>query len=298
VAAFALAAVALAAAPEPAGPHAANDLYQELQGEGVTLAGKRIMFPAPMLRDDLTAAEERAALRRLAGSEGGVDELLRNSVTAPVVVRLRDEKAADGTLIRIADVGFAVHATLDEIDPARLTGRGDDSKPVEAGNMRFTNRFLGDDELARCGIRKADPKLEWYSHSKADLLDRIRVETTSRGRGTRSEGSWIIASRTDPRFDRDADAPNRWVALDRGGKGQPLGEPRLYAGGASTTRISRLASLLGALWVEGHVAFAEPHAWFEGAPILRSKITLVAQDQVRRLRRELATRRSGRPSDR
>ena len=44
--------------------------------------------------------------------------------------------------------------------------------------------------------------------------------------------------------------------------------------------------------VEVHFAFAEPRAWFGGAPILRSKIALVAQDQIRRLRRELAERRS------
>ena len=51
--------------------------------------------------------------------------------------------------------------------------------------------------------------------------------------------------------------------------------------------MTRLAGLATAVVVEVHFAFAEPLAWFEGDPILRSKFGLIAQDQVRRLRREL-----------
>ena len=36
-----------------------------------------------------------------------------------------------------------------------------------------------------------------------------------------------------------------------------------------------------------HVAFVEPDGWFQGAPILRSKFSVAAQDQIRTLRREL-----------
>ena len=56
-------------------------------------------------------------------------------------------------------------------------------------------------------------------------------------------------------------------------------------------KVSRLATVPGALLVEAHFAFSEPQAWFDGAPILRSKIGVVAQDQIRGLRRELAKSR-------
>ena len=158
--------------------------------------------------------------------------------------------------------------------------------------MRFSGRRLSDDELKQRGITREDPKLEWYSHATGDLLDRIHVESTDHVRGTKSAGSWVFASRTDPRFDEDKQYPNQWMALRPGGQAKEKAEPRRFAGGASTTRISSLVSKPGVLLVEGHFAFAEPHAWFDGAPILRSKISLVAQDQIRRLRRELAERRS------
>jgi hypothetical protein len=40
--------------------------------------------------------------------------------------------------------------------------------------------------------------------------------------------------------------------------------------------------------IEAHAAFFEPTAWFNGAPILRSKFAVVAQERVRALRREFA----------
>ena len=41
-----------------------------------------------------------------------------------------------------------------------------------------------------------------------------------------------------------------------------------------------------------HMAFVEPDGWFQGAPILRSKFSVIAQDQIRSLRRELAKKRA------
>jgi hypothetical protein len=286
-----LVAVSVAAAPDIEAPHARNDVYVSLLREGVTLAGKTITFPMPLLHDGDSPDVERAALRKLAGSDEGVKELLRDSVTAPQILRIHDEKGTDGTIIRVADLWFAVHASLEEIDPGQLGGAREDAKPFEAGNMRFTNHVLTDDELKTRGIVRADPKLEWYTHLAADLLDRIRVEATSRARGSQSKESWVFASRTDHRLDEDAQYPNHWMPVDRQGKAKADAGPKPYPGGASTTKISRLATAPGALLVEGHFAFAEPHAWFDGAPILRSKIALVAQDQIRRLRRELAERR-------
>jgi hypothetical protein len=286
-----LAVLCLAPAPAGDAPHAANDVYQGLLRDGITLAGTRVALPAPLLHDGDTPDAERAALRKLAGSDSAVQELLRNSVTAPQILRVHDEKGADGTSIRIADLWFAVHARLEEIDPAQLGGRGDDGKPVEAANMRFSGRRLSDDDLKQRGIMREDPQLEWYTHSTGDLLDRIHVEATDHVRGTKSAASWVFASRTDPRFDDDQQYSNRWTALRTAGQAKQNAQPMRFPGGASTTRISALVSAPGVLLVEGHFVFAEPYAWFDGAPFLRSKISLVAQDQIRRHRRELAERR-------
>ena len=67
---------------------------------------------------------------------------------------------------------------------------------------------------------------------------------------------------------------------------------RPYEGGMSYAKISRTELKPRAILVEMHMAFVEPDGWFQGAPILRSKFSVVAQDQVRSLRRELAKKKS------
>ncbi len=108
---------------------------------------------------------------------------------------------------------------------------------------------------------------------------------------TRTKESLVVASRTAPAFDKAGPDANGWRPVGSG-QGTAGGAPRPYAGGISYTKISRLAFQPGALLVEMHGAFVEPREWFQGAPILRSKFSVIAQDQIRRLRRELERRSS------
>jgi hypothetical protein len=119
------------------------------------------------------------------------------------------------------------------------------------------------------------------------LLDRIAVEATDRVFATRTADSLLIAARTDSTFDPDGPLSNRWWTLTRKGTEEVKGPLQHYAGGASYVKITRLAAEPGALFVEAHFVYVEPLDWFQGNPILRSKVSLIAQDQIRRLRREL-----------
>ena len=94
----------------------------------------------------------------------------------------------------------------------------------------------------------------------------------------------VIAGRTDPVFDSDPTLANRWRTIGQDGQ---AGSGHPFRGGLSYAKISRLKQPPGSLLVEFHGAFSEPEAWFQGAPILRSKFAPIAQDQIRRLRREL-----------
>ena len=110
------------------------------------------------------------------------------------------------------------------------------------------------------------------------------MEATDETVATRTEESMVIAGRTDPAFDSDTTLANRWRTLEQNGQAGPT-QP--FRGGLSYAKISRLKQPPGALLVEFHGAFSEPEAWFQGHPILRSKFAPIAQDQIRRLRREL-----------
>src|SRR5262249_17145196 len=103
-----------------------------------------------------------------------------------------------------------------------------------------------------------------------------------------SPESIVVAARSDQAFAKAGSNHSGWKPLPAPGSSQAEGSVQPYAGGVSYAKVSRLALKPGALFVEMHAAFVEPNGWFQGAPILRSKFSVVAQDQIRRLRRELA----------
>jgi hypothetical protein len=274
--------------------HAKNSVYLDLlsQGFGFPGGGQAVRLPEPRLRDGQDADTQRAALREVAGSDQALGELVRNSVTAPYIIKVRDVQATDGT-IRVADLWFVVYADLAQLDPAREAARSD-GKEAAAGNMKFQTRLLKAGDLRAAGI---SPPAEtpgrniWYAHIHGRLLDRIEFDVTNQVVGSQSSESIVIAARTDPAFDKAGPNGNGWRPIGTSAGGQTVGALKPYAGGISSTKISRLVFQPGALLVEMHGAFVEPQEWFQGAPILRSKFSVIAQDQIRTLRRELARRR-------
>lgn len=291
--------VALMGFGDEAGPieleHARNPVYAAILREGLKANGATVRLPAPRFRDGQAAEAQLAALRELAGSDQRLEELVRKSVTAPYIIKVHDVAAGDDT-IRVVDLWFVVYGDIDEVDPGKEAAKTDE-KEVEAGNMALRTRLLKPEDLRAAGItppsKSAGPVPEtWYTHIQGRLLDRIAFESTNQVVASRTEGSIVVASRTDPRFDGPGPFSNGWRPVEGGqGKGVDGGPLKPYRGGISYAKISRLTFRPGALLVEMHGAFVEPRLWFQGAPILRSKFSVVAQDQIRRLRRELERRR-------
>jgi hypothetical protein len=276
---------------EPA--HGQNPVFIHVLEQGLEVGGQTIKLPPPRLVDGAGADAERAALTELAGSDRAFEDLFRDSVTAPFIIKVHDVKAS-GATVRQADVWFAVHGDLKGIDPAHEAARTD-QKAVEVANMWFQTRILKPEEIRAAGAKAADTSAgkSWYAHIHAKLLDRIDFETTNHVVGSQSSESIVIASATDPSFSNAGPLSNGWKPLIKTDSAQGDTSARQpYAGGSSYAKISRAAFRPGALFVEMHVAFVEPDGWFQGAPILRSKFSVAAQDQIRTLRRELAKQRS------
>lgn len=275
--------------PEQASGHEGNPVYAELLAKGFTAGGKSVMLPQPMFRDGQSAEDQHRTLRTLTGSDRAVEAFLRDSVTAPFILKLRDEKA-EGLTIRAGDLFFAVRVDPGTLQPADLFRR-DDTAAVEAGNMRFQAHVLKADDF-QGGPVKPPGEHEWFIHTNGRLLDRIAVEATNRLTSSRAGESVVVAAKTDHRFDGDDRWPNAWRTVSRTAtsNGKQTAAARPYPGGVGYVKISRLQGIAGAAVAEVHFVFAEPHAWFDGQPTLRSKFSLIAQDQIRRLRREIADR--------
>ena len=262
-------------------PHDQNAVFRAVTTEGV--AG--VKLPEPTFRDGQTADEQKAALAKVAGSARGADEMLQDSVSAPHKLFMADVKADDAT-VRTGELVYVLRgAGLNAIDPEQAF-REFRGESIDVANMRVKVQLLANEDLKEA---KADATAanEWLIHSTGRLLDRLSVESTDRVEATRSEDSVIFASRADPAFGPDAPFPNRWATITLKSTGDVLGDARPYAGGIGYAKMTRLKDQPEAVLVEFHFAYVEPRAWFDGAPILRSKFGLISQDQVRRIRREL-----------
>jgi hypothetical protein len=276
--------------------HARNTVYASVLEEGLTANGATVRLPGPQLGDGQSAEAQHTALREVAGSDQRLEELVHRSVTAPYIIKVRDVKTGEATT-RVVDLWFVVYADIDEVDPAKEAAKADE-KEVEAGNMIIRTRLLKSEEIRASGIapppgpeRSGAGPMTWYAHIHGRLLDRIDFDVTNRVMATRTKDSIVVAARTDPALDKPGPYANGWKPVGAGRDQGTAGGLRPYQGGISYTKISRLAFRPGALLVEMHGAFVEPREWFQGAPILRSKFSVVAQDQIRRLRRELERRR-------
>jgi hypothetical protein len=275
----------------PRSDHGNNAVFAAIVREGSDLGGTSVRLPAPVMNDGQDAEAQRAALLGVAGSKQALADLLRDSVTAPFILKVLDARAEDGTVRRV-DLWFVVRGDLEGIDPMGVASQAS-GRSVGAGNMEFRGRLLTSEELKPRGRSTLSGRdlSRWYVHVDGQLLDRIEVETTSEVMASRTAESLVIASRTDRAFDAPGPLANHWRPVHQG----QAGPDQPYRGGVSYARIGRLKQPAGALLVELHASFIEPRAWFEGAPILRSKFAPIAQDQIRRLRRELQKERSKAP---
>lgn len=262
--------------------HNQNLAFRAGIDEGLSAGDAQVKLPEPTFADGQTAEQQHAALVAIVRSSRGADQMLQDSISAPHRLLTKDVKG-DGVVIRSVDLYFVLRGVdLDAIKPQdafRQLG----GEPMEAANMRFETRLLKEADLPD----SATSDHEWRIHATGRLLDRIAVETTDRVVASRSEDSLVFASRTDAKFGVEGKFPNRWSTITQKATGDVFGPPQVYAGGIGYVKMTRLKNPAGAIMVEAHMAFSEPLAWFDGAPILRSKFGLIAQDQVRRLRREL-----------
>jgi len=266
---------------------ATNPLYQTILEKGLVAGGVTVKLAPPILRAGQTEADRRAALKAVITQP--MDEFLRDSVNAPFQLRVRDVPYPGG-LIREVDLWFAIHANLDEINLDDLAGKKDQASHAEAGNMSFSIRTLTDPEL-KIPLKSLPGIIDRHVVSKAVLLDRIEVTTINHVSASKTSGAVLFASMTDPAYSEGGSLSNRWLPLARPGEKAEVGSPRTYEGSVAYSRVSPISEKPSILLVESHLAFAEPKGWFNGTAILRSKLGLIAQDQVRQLRREMISRR-------
>lgn len=273
---------------------AENPLFTELIEQGVNVGPHEgLRLPAPTMPDNLSGKEQAAALESIADSLRTVDALTRRSVVAPFVLTIdtvRDDAGMGRT--RRVDVSFVAHGDLDALaEEGFLRRLGSAAEESRRSELPTTFKILDQDDLAERQLEAVEREgfRDFYYHSTFHVLERVLLGATRRANATRGDDSLLLAARLDARFVRDPDYPTQWAPITRDELGRPvIGEAQAYTDAAFYIKATRLKDYPGAVFFEYHLVYEEPHGWFSGANLLRSKLPLVVQNAVRDFRREFA----------
>jgi hypothetical protein len=268
-----------------AGHEAENPLYKSLLDPGLTVGPDlRVKLPPPVMPDGLDAAKQKAVIQQLIGADYDYAEFTRRSVVAPNLLRIRDARPSDPKApSRGVDVYFIAYGDLRATDDQKFLDR-----LVNTGKGEGTARGLNREELAKRQIawKEGDEKKEGYGQVEFDFLEKVRLKITGHAMWSKTAESVVAAAEVDPRFRNDPEFPNEWRPITADGGAKKVGPPQPYGGAGMYLKITKLHEPAGALFVEQHIVFAEPTGWFDGANLLRSKLPLVVQGNVRDMRRE------------
>jgi hypothetical protein len=260
-----------------------NAVFKTLLNPGLDVGGGfKAKLPAPTMPDGLDAAGQKAAIAALIKGEYNYDQFTRKSVVAPQLLKLRDVNPSDPKApARGVDFWFLAYGDLKALEDEKFLDR-----LVNAGKGQGEGKGLKKDDLSKRKIMPADEKRETYGHIAFDFLEKVHLKATGRVVWTRTDESVVVAGEIDPRFRGDTEFPNQWQSIIKEGGMSKLGPATPWSEAGFYLKITRLAEPAGALFIEQHVVFAEPTGWFDGANLLRSKLPLVVQSNVRSMRKE------------
>jgi hypothetical protein len=270
-------------AAQPPTHEASNSLYKELLDTGVSVGDNvKARFPTPTMPDGLDAARQKAVIVGLIGGDYSFEEFTRKSTVAPQLLKLRDVNPSDPKApARGVDAWFLVHGDLKVLDDEKSV-----DKLVGAGRGEGKGTALKNADLMKRSIPIPANKGDGYGTLEFDFLEKVRLKATGRGVSSKLGESFVAAAVVDPRFLGDKEFPNQWQSLEKVGGVQKVGPATPWNGGGFYMKITKLTEPAGALFVEQHVIFTEPTGWFDGANLLRSKLPIVVQTNVRNMRKE------------
>jgi hypothetical protein len=270
---------------------AANPIYDALVGPGVKLSPQEtLQLPKPVFEDGLAPAQQRQVIESLLAQRYDWDTFTRKSIVSPFVLKISEGAAESGPIVRRVDIYLVAFGSFDLLKSEDyLTKQLNLAAHNDQSETNGQAKMLTVDDLRKrniaAGTKAGDPR--WVAVTST-LLGKVKISLTTQNIKTEGKDSILIASVADPRFANDAEYPNSWrpLTVDDAGKRQ-TGPPESYVGLGSYAKATRLAEPVGAIFMEYHVAFVEPQGWFHGTNLLRSKLPIVAQEMVRKFRRNL-----------
>jgi len=285
---FCVVAVFPGLAPLAAESGPENSVYNDLVERGIAVGDTFVKLPEPSLSPEADAKEQTEVIRRISGKKYDYEQFVRKSPVAPFMLEINTVGAAGADRVQKVDLWFVGYGKLEAVTNQEMLDQitGGETRSEKGESELLTEEELGERDLK---VASSDERRESYYRTSAPLLDKVKISGIGHGVTTRKSASILAASLLDPRFVDDPKYPNRWRPILRDPSGKTrLGDAQPYAGFGGYCQVVALEEPKGALFFECHLAINEPHGWFKGENLLRSKLPILMNDNVRTLRRKLA----------
>jgi hypothetical protein len=265
-----------------------NEIFKDLMKNGITLSNNaKAEIPKVVMEDGLNADAQAKVMegvladkKRLQSFRGGNPndwfELKISGAPAtpakPVAAKTIDLfYVVNGRLETVADKGFIKGAM----------GEGGDNFHI------LTDQELKNESLAPA--TETPTKRERYAHAKMDLFNMAKIRATGQGISLQNKDSVLIAFRLDPKFEGNKNFPNQWTGITKDASGNKVETPpQPYRGAGGYMKLTRVAgSAKPQVFIEYHLVFDEPYGWFEGKPVLTSKLPTKVDADVRSFRKDI-----------
>ena len=268
----------------------ANPILQKLAETGVVFDGVHVRLPHPQMQA-VTDSDKQRAIVETAAKRYGWKRFVRPSPVAPMALKLRSVKDGGGKRI-------GMHGHLQFVAYGQLTTLLNEEGLQELFAPANAKKKPGEEvrEIRAETLRQLDiPQIqspdceERFVQVAYPMLRRVQIRGLGRAVQVRTPSSVITAWELDTRFSGHAELRSQWQSITKNRLGKTvLGTPQPYSGHGGYVHATALREPKGALFIECHVAFHEPHGWFRGGNALRSKLPLLIRESVEKFRRELA----------
>jgi hypothetical protein len=279
-----------------------NPILAELLEKGLdTGKGLMVKLPKPTMADGLDAAKQMDAIKTIANPNRPLQRIMQNMVEAPFDVRVTP--APNSPTAFHVDLSYIAYGSLETVAKEKfLKGLADEDQknpnanppkakhPDDKHKLPNKSVDIGAAELGSRSIQLPPKEMrdERYAYSLFELMDKVYLSITTRTIQTRTGESITLAGYVDPRFMNDTQYPNQWQPITQNNLGLPvLGKPLPYSGAGGYLKVTQLKQPADALFIEAHLVYDEPKAWFGGVSLLRSKIPILARDNVKTFRQKL-----------
>jgi hypothetical protein len=274
---------------------AENPAFRELIDRGVAISdGTQVKLSKPILPDGLDAAGQKAALDKVADARNTVDDMLKTSFYAPVIVKVRTVKENDdeGPAVRAVDVWFVAHGDWKTLTSKSFLESAFKSKEKEDGPSRVVLKsgVLTEKEIADRHLTATvkDNYEERFVYATFRLFERVELSATRFSVSVRNDQSILAAGQLDSRFLKDAEYPNQWRPLLRDERAEiTLGKAQPFKHAGGYAKITRLLDPADGVFVECHIVYEEPYGWFDGINLIKQKVPAMVNEKVKTFRRKL-----------